>query len=124
MDFDKIIILADTVLAKFVKSQVYNRIGLNRVDLKVLLYIHSLGGDVKNRLLLRKCRNFRNLENELIKVDFVVNKLIYCGYVVKTGGDVQITDKGLILCAKFSEYARDYFSSEGGFNYYYTEDNH
>lgn len=122
MDFETLIILADTVLAKFVKSQVYNKIGLNRVDLRVLLYINSLGGNVKNKFLLRKCRNFRDVDNRLINVNFVLNRLIHCGYISKDGGDIIITDKGLMLCAKFSEFSREYFSSEGGYNYYYTKD--
>lgn len=122
MDLEKLIILADTVLAKFVKCQVYNKIGLSRVDLKVLIYINSLGGEVKNKFLLRKCRNFRDVDNRLINVNFVLNKLIHCEYISKVGGDINISAKGLLLCAKFSEFSRDYFSSEGGFNYYYTKD--
>ena len=124
MDFEKLLILADTVLAKFVKSQVYNKIGLNRVDLRVLIYINSLNGTVKNRYLLRKCHNFRSLDNGLINVNFILNRLIHCGYVDRVEGDIIITSKGLLLCAKFSEFARDYFSSDGGYNYYYTEDNY
>lgn len=122
MDIEKIIILSDLVLAKFIKSQVHNKVGINRSEFKVLLYINSLGDNVTNRYLLRKCRNFRSPANTLLNVNMVLDKLIYCQYIIKDGFNIRLTDKGLLLCAKFSEFSREYFSSEGGFNYYYTKD--
>ena len=124
MDIEKLIILADVILAKFIKSQVHAKVGINRGEFRVLQYIYNLGGNVKNRYLLRKCRNFRSPANTHLNVDMVINKLIYCGYVERNAGDIIMTPKGLLLCAKFSEFARNYFSSDGGYNYYYTEDNY
>ena len=124
MDVQRVIILADLVLAKFVKSQVYNKIGLNRGELRVLLYIHSLGECVTNRYLLRKCRNFRSPVNSLLNVNMVISKLLYCEYIIREGNNIIITDKGLILCARFKEFGDEYFSQSGEYNYYYTQDSH
>lgn len=124
MDVQKVIILADLVLARFVRSQVYNKIGLNRGELRVLLYIHSLGEHVTNRYLLRKCRNFRSPVNSLLNVNMVIAKLLYCEYIIREGNNIIITDKGLMLCARFREFSNEYFSQSGEYNYYYTQDSH
>ena len=124
MDIEKIIVLGDVLLSKFIKSNIHLKVGINRFEFRVLLYIHSTGDSVTNRYLLRKCRNFRGVTNKQINVKMVIDKLLYCDYVIKDGFNIRLTSKGLLLCAKFSEFARDYFSSDGGYNYYYTEDNH